>query len=427
MKVSKYTKLLIYNDNYYVYNSLSNFLCKINKELYFLLNVKEEDIEINDEEIIDFLLKNKIITHNDNDDLLLYIASIEGVRRTPNLLNLTITPTMDCNFHCPYCFETKEKGIMDEKTIDNIIDFINNSKCDNVNITWFGGEPLLATEVIKLFHQKFKTLEKVKIKYQNIITNGYYLTDDNLKLLKECGINFIQLSMDGIFESHNKKRFTKTDKNTFSTILQNIDNFCAKEYGIHLGIRMNIDNENIEDYPRIHKFFKDRYINKNISISPAFIIDTTKGNNKTTISDENKQFDFKKVLVEQFNNSKYIYPSNDINECAIRNLNAWAIDARGDLYKCWEIIGNKDYKVGELTEKGIIITNKIMLNRYLYGSDPFLNQKCLDCFLLPICGGGCPHKRIENDFNNKNFDLCSYNENFEDYIIERIKIYEKGK
>lgn len=56
------------------------------------------------------------------------------------------------------------------------------------------------------------------------------------------------------------------------------------------------------------------------------------------------------------------------------------------------------------------------------------DPKCLDCFSLPICGGGCPHKRIENKFNNRCFDNCTlFNNNFDDYLIEKIKLYESGK
>jgi uncharacterized protein len=120
-------------------------------------------------------------------------------------------------------------------------------------------------------------------------------------------------------------------------------------------------------------------------------------------------------------NKYFIYPSNSISECAaIRNKNSCAISAQCDVYKCWEIVGNEDYKVGELTDKGIQITNPILLNRYLYGADPFEDEECKDCFSFPICGGGCPHKRIENKFNKQNFNLCSrFRDNFEEYLLLR--------
>ncbi|MFV0501305.1 MAG: radical SAM protein [Bacteroidales bacterium] len=429
MQTSKYTKLISYNKGYYAYNSVSNFLIKLDKELFNILD-SDTNISLEDTEILDVLKKNKIITENESDDILEYVSILEKKRRLSSILNLTLAPTMDCNFHCSYCFETKEKGEMDEKTLNNIINLIKISNCASLNIAWFGGEPLLAINAIKMFYEKFKCINDVKISYASIITNGYYLTDSNLTLLRELGVKFIQLSMDGIYESHNRKRFSKTDKDTFSTIIKNIDNFHKRKYeDMHMGIRMNIDSENINEYDKIHSFFEERYKNnKNITINPAFIIDTTKGKNTTTIKNRNSKIEFNKLLTEKFNSTKYIYPSNNFDECAIRNFNAWAIDAKGDVYKCWEIIGNKEYKVGELTDRGIKILNKTLLNRYLHGSDPLRDKKCSNCISLPICGGGCPHKRIENDFNNKEFSVSPYCDNgLDDYLIERIKLYENKK
>lgn len=429
MKISKYTKFLVKDGKYYIYNSLSNFLCRIDKDLYQILSGNVEDIQIEDEKILESLFVNKILTNHDKDDLLEYAAPIKFNRRQSSLLNLTITPTMDCNFNCPYCFETKEKGVMSEKTINNIVKYISDNKnIQSVNIDWFGGEPLLAPHVIEIFSKKIKDLNLKSIN-STIITNGYYLNDENIELLKKSGVSYIQLSMDGIFESHNKKRFTKTDRDTFTKIIYNIDNFHKKEYDIQLGIRINIDSENIDEYSNIHQYFFDRYKNsKYITVQPAFIIDTTKSENNKSVNNEVTKLNFSKVLVEKFNNPKLVYPQNGINECAIRNINTWAIDAKGDVYKCWEIIGNKKYRVGELSEKGIKITDSKLLNRYLFGADPFENQKCLDCFSLPICGGGCPHKRIENEFNNRCFNYCSCFANvLDEYLDERIKIYENEK
>lgn len=428
MKISKYTKLYKYDDKFYIYNYISNFLCKINFQLYN--TIKNGSIQnIKDEKILDILTKNKIFTQNEKDDILMYVSSIENKRRINNLLNLTIAPTMECNFSCSYCFETKTKGIMKDGIINNIIIFISNSVqlgVKHINITWFGGEPLLATSVIEKICKKLKAIDKEISIYQNIITNGYYLTDENLILLQECGIKSIQLSVDGVFDLHNKKRFTKLDNDTFTTIINNVDNYAKKKYEMYLCFRIGIDKDNINEYENINRFYKERYgDNKKITINPAFIIDTTKNKNKNSITCNTEKFNFKKYLAKELSDSTIIFPSNNISECAIRNYNSWCFDPKGDVYKCWEIIGNKKYKVGELTTSGINITNQIILNRYLFGSDHLRNDKCINCLNIVNCGGGCPHKRIENEFNNANFDLCSgFDDEFDNYILERIKIYE---
>ena len=87
------------------------------------------------------------------------------------------------------------------------------------------------------------------------------------------------------------------------------------------------------------------------------------------------------------------------NECAIRNDMAIAFDPEGYAYKCWEVIGNKEYAIGKLNDDGILTDiNQTVLNRQLYGADTFDDPACSKCKYLPICNGGCPIQRIENKF-----------------------------
>jgi uncharacterized protein len=430
MKISRYSKLLHDNGKYFIYNSISNFLCEINEDLYVILVKKQdrkENIEISelleDNEIWELFKKKNVNTESEADDILNITVPLHRMRRISQSMNLTLAPTMDCNFYCSYCFETKESGCMSDVTINNIVNFIQTQEIiKDIHVTWFGGEPLLYPEVIQKISQKVCNSEKYKY-FAQIITNGYNLTPENLEILADCKVFHVQISMDGIFEHHNKKRFTKTDKDTFSTIIKNIDNFHATNYKQKITIRINVDSENIHTFKEVIGFFKQRYDGDDrIYVAPAFILNTTKKDNDETITDFEEKLKFWRQVADYSDSNSFLYPDNSIYECAIRNYNNWAIDAKGDVYKCWEIMGNTDYKVGELTEEGIKITNHIILNRYLFGANHLENSKCRECFSLPICGGGCPHKRIENEFNNKNFHLCTYKEeNIEKFIIERIR------
>jgi uncharacterized protein len=434
MKISKYTKLIKYQNNFYIYNSISNFFAKIDDSLYEYLKNKQNKNELvpkddfDDESIWLILTKNLLISENELDDFMLFSSTIKSRRNISNSLMLTITPTMDCNFNCYYCFETKNKSKIDTKLEENIVNWINNyiesKNIHYINITWFGGEPLLAPHVIENITKEILKFEKIKLG-ASIITNGYYLTKENLLLLKECKISSIQLSIDGIYESHNSKRFSKDDKKTFDTILKNIDVFNELDLDIVLNIRVSIDKNNIDKFDEVLDFFSSRYPNsKKINITPAFIIESTKHNCiESCISNKIEKFNFYKNLSQKMKNNSFVYPANNVNECAIRNQHSWVIDSLGDVYKCWETIANLEYKVGEIKEDGLIITNEKILNRYLYGSDPFEDSKCKNCFSFPICTGGCPHKRIENEFNNQLNDFCSnFNEDIESYLILTAQI-----
>lgn len=434
MKISKYTKLIKHQNNFYIYNSISNFFAKIDDSLYEYLKNKQNKNELvpkddfDDESIWLILTKNLLISENELDDFMLFSSTIKSRRNISNSLMLTITPTMDCNFNCYYCFETKNKSKIDTKLEENIVNWINtyieSNNIHYINITWFGGEPLLAPHVIKNITKEILKFEKIKLG-ASIITNGYYLTKENLLLLKECKISSIQLSIDGIYESHNSKRFSKDDKKTFDTILKNIDVFNELDLDIVLNVRVSIDKNNIDKFDEVLDFFSSRYPNsKKINITPAFIIESTKHNCiESCISNKIEKFNFYKNLSQKMKNNSFVYPANNVNECAIRNQHSWVIDSLGDVYKCWETIANLEYKVGEIKEDGLIITNEKILNRYLYGSDPFEDSKCKNCFSFPICTGGCPHKRIENEFNNQLNDFCSnFNEDIESYLILTAQI-----
>ncbi|MCL2073019.1 MAG: SPASM domain-containing protein [Marinilabiliaceae bacterium] len=427
MKISKYTKLLCNDGSYFIYNSLSNYFCHINEDLYnFLENVQNnnslilrKEIDLESEKI---LLTKNIITENDDDDILKYISIIKRRRNVINPLLLTIAPTLECNFSCPYCFETKEKGKMDESTIDNIIRFVKHQKyLESISITWFGGEPLLYPDIIETITERLETVCRLPVRGK-IITNGYFLDKKNIELLERCKVNEIQLTIDGLNETHNKIKFTSNDVDTFGTIINNIDTFSKHNTFANLIIRVNIDKNNLNEFGALFTLLTDKYRNyKNIFIAPSFIIQNTKNACKDSCIISNiEKFSIIKGFSTIMKNLNLIYPSNNITECSARNPSTLVIAPNGDLYKCWEIIGNRNYKIGQLTKDGLNITDNTQLNRYLYGADPFEDEPCKQCFYLPICGGGCPHKRIENKFNYKNYDLCiHFEKNMEDFLLLR--------
>ncbi len=433
MKLSKYTKLFTEEKHFFVYNSLSNYFGEISQSLYQLLGKGKNDNNVFDAiekgEFLDKLFEKKIITNSDEEDVLHFKSIIKNQRRMNNVLVITIAPTMDCNFSCPYCFENKKKGNMKDENIQRIVNFINShNNIDTLNITWFGGEPLLAPHIIENIS---KQIDKQKFRNINasIITNGYFFTRENIELLKYCNVKQIQISIDGMSENHNKVKYTTTDKNTFATIIHNLDNFDKmSDTGMQICIRVNISKKNENDFLKVYDFFKKRYHHNNISIVPAFVMSTTKNHGEKSnlfISNMDKFLFCKKVFMRT-HDIRLIFPCDDITECAVRNNNSWVFDAEGNVYKCWEVIGHQEYKVGEIRGNGeIYITNTTLLNKYLYGADPFEDSTCQNCFSLPICKGGCPHKRIENKFNNGHFFHCTpWHNQWENYLSLRY-IFEQ--
>ena len=196
MYVSKYTFIISHKNRNYLYNTLSNALIEINQETYSLIKEAKEKndniiIDKLDAEICTILKEKHFIVDNDYDELLLYKSIIFSQREQTEFMHLTLAPTMECNFSCFYCFETeKPKGKMTSQTMENIIRYIQTMKnLRKLYLTWFGGEPLLAADIIESMADRIMTIANSNgIQHTSaVVTNGYLLSEKILRMLeKHC-------------------------------------------------------------------------------------------------------------------------------------------------------------------------------------------------------------------------------------------------
>lgn len=435
MRISMYTFLFEIDDKFYVYNTLSNALLEIEKEVYMILYIrknnhmviKKEDMD--DEELFHALTESHILTEDDKDEFLLY-KSFVYAGRTVDSLNLTIAPTMDCNYSCSYCFEECKQDIyMNEETMEAIVKFINQyEKIKNIYVTWFGGEPLMGIQQIGKLFDKMKKIQDKKYSF-SMISNGFLISQDVINLFNKMGVSYIQITLDGLKETHNKVKYTKTCDDTFTRTIENIDLLISVAPNIRITLRVNVSKENSGEFSDLYKFITERYKNNpQIGIYPAFVTASSPGHSfDSLLFTRKEQSDFIQELFYKKNITTHLcrYPNSSFDECAIRNKNTFTIDPEGYLYKCWEIIGDRKYAIGKLNTDGMIESvNETILNRYLYGADPLEDTICSKCPYLPICFGGCPHKRIENVFAGKRHDTCTH---LKGNLKEFIKIHLLNK
>ncbi len=427
MKVSNYTFLFMHNNEHYAYNSLSNSLIELDTESYLFLhnarNAKNVNLGSLNEDAQKTLIDNRFVTENDEDDYLMYKSAIHNLRRQYNSMHLTIAPTMECCFNCPYCFEkTKGGEAMSETVMDSIINFVlaQSKPLEALNLTWFGGEPLMAIDRMEVFYVKLKQRLSEKIQYSsNIITSGYHLDKYALAILKNLHVSSIQVTIDGLKETHNKIKYLSSCEDVFSKVINNIDYATRHEKDIHVTIRVNLTLANAEEYPILYKWLVDRFGQRsNISIAPAFVLDrsamTTGSVKSSTLFTHKERSKYILELANKNLDSPFLhFPKPFFSECAIRNANAISFDPEGYAYKCWEKIGDKDYAVWKLSPEGHLENiNTKLLNRLMYGADPIDDHICSKCRYLPICGGGCPLQRMENNFEGKNNTLCTFYKGF---------------
>lgn len=90
---------------------------------------------------------------------------------------------------------------------------------------------------------------------------------------------------------------------------------------------------------------------------------------------------------------------------------------KGELYQCWEDVGNPDMVIGNIHEDDPI-TNPVLQARYSIGTDAYNDAECRECNVLPICGGGCANKRLRTkQFGEAGLEFCSsYKDNLTTYL-----------
>ena len=188
---------------------------------------------------------------------------------TNERLKLTILPTEQCNFRCPYCWEDYQYGRMKRETIDGIKNLLSNraKTLKLLEIEWFGGEPLLATDIILEISKHIKELQKKysKLVYLgSITTNGYLLNSNTFNELSNLGITRFCVCLDGLAEIHNKTRKLVNGDGTFDTILNNLLAMKKTNIDFNIIITIHYFKENyFETTKPLIEYINNNFMNDN--------------------------------------------------------------------------------------------------------------------------------------------------------------------
>jgi len=398
------------NGDILIYNSITGAFGKMNRSTKQLYD-KIEDIDVEnleneeDKENTKTLLKNGYIILNTVNELDKLRVQSQIKRYSSDTLVLTIAPTLDCNMACPYCFETKQKIHMNEDVQEALFEFVKESYKKSVYkkliITWYGGEPTLEVNTIYKLSKKFIDFcNERNIKYGAcIVTNGVLLERDVAKKLKEeCNVTSAQVTIDGLPDYHNNRRILIDGRESFDIIVNNIDN--CKDI-MEILVRINTDKSNIGNIKQLVDFFiseKGWTSNPRFYIAPVINYDNSCGSQIKCISGE----EYGELNLEILQ-SLYSIDSSHIRKrnsglspipksisCQALCLNAYVVGPDGDLYKCWNVIGDKKMRVGNIMQRQEL--NAEYLKWMLY--EP--TGDCLTCKLLPVCSGGCANEFFNN-------------------------------
>ncbi|TCO64231.1 radical SAM protein [Caldanaerobacter subterraneus] len=233
----------------------------------------------------------------------------------------------------------------------------------------------------------------------SIITNGYNLTREVVEQFRNLRLSFIQITLDGPQDVHDKRRPLKSGQGTFEKILVNIEENI--DIMPNISLRINVDKENVNRVNEILDGLERRGLKNKLSVYLGYVEPTNDcyvPNKCLSMHEYSKvTYMFEKVLKERgfSNNLMHKYPHLKYNFCGADSVNSMVIDPEGYIYKCWSDIGIEEYRVGNiLNDTSLVSLNVDKYMEYLL-YDPTMDEMCTDCKLLPICMGGCPRRRIE--------------------------------
>lgn len=405
MKESNYNIFWDIEDKHYAFNSMTCALAEVEQEFYDILEGIRNNKITDNKRMLNDMSEGGFVVNDSFDELqYLKMKSYSGKFGSYGL-GLTVALTMECNFSCPYCYEAPKRGFINDEVQEAIIKLIedNAKKNQNISVTWYGGEPTLAIDIIETMSEKIiQICKKYNVEYSAfMITNGYLLTKNNIKKLKKSKISGIQVTLDGVPDVHNSRRKLKSGNNgTFDIIIENIKNTINS--GIIVDIRVNVDKTNytgIDDLLVILSKHGLQECEINFGHVNAYTEACSSiGDTCLSVSEySDVLLDYQRSLNKNgFVADDYpMYPMPKSNYCCADTMNSFVIDPQGYLYKCWNDIGNKKKSVGNILCKETDYQQRDNLEKYILWT-PFDFEECVSCKMLPICMGGCPYNGLYN-------------------------------
>ena len=360
---------------------------------------KEEVEEAIDE--VQTLIKNEELFTKDT-----YENYMMDFKKRPTVVKaLCLHIAHDCNLACRYCFAEEgeyhgRRALMSFETGKKALDFLiaNSGNRRNLEVDFFGGEPLMNWQVVKDLVAYGREQEKIHNKNFRftLTTNGVLLNDEIMEFAnKEMGN--VVLSIDGRKEVHDHMRPFRKGAGSYDLIVPKFQKFAESRNQDKYYVRGTFTHNNL-DFSNDVLHLADLGF-KQISVEPVVAQPTE----DYAIREEDlpqlyEEYD--KLAAEMVKRHKN---GNDFNffhfmidleggPCVAKRLSGCgsgteylAVTPWGDLYPCHQFVGNEDFLLGNV-DTGV--TNTAVRDEFKL-CNVYAKDKCRDCFARFYCSGGC--------------------------------------
>jgi uncharacterized protein len=311
----------------------------------------------------------------------------------------------DCNLACKYCFaeEGEYKGhreLMSYEVGKKALDFLieNSGSRRNLEVDFFGGEPLMNWQVVKDLVAYGREQEKIHNKNFRftLTTNGVLLNDDIIEFANKEMANIV-LSIDGRKEVHDHMRPSRNGKGSYDLIVPKFEKVAESRNQTNYYVRGTFTRNNL-DFAEDVLHLADLGF-KQISVEPVVSLPEE----PYSIREEDipkicEEYD--KLAKEMIKRKKegrgfnFFHFMIDLTggPCVAKRLSGCgsgteylAVTPWGDLYPCHQFVGEEEFLLGNVFEG---IKNTACCDEFKL-CNVYAKDKCRDCFARFYCSGGC--------------------------------------
>lgn len=361
-----------------------------------------EDAEIEEvyEEIKGLEEQGVLFTKDEYED---YITEFKERPTVVKALCLHIAH--DCNLACKYCFAEEgeyhgDRSMMSFEVGKQALDFLvqNSGNRRNLEVDFFGGEPLMNFEVVKQLVAYGRSLEeKHNKKFRfTLTTNGILLDDEVMEFANKEMANVV-LSIDGRKEVHDMMRPTRNGRGSYDLIIDKFKKFAKLRAGKSYYVRGTFTHDNL-DFSKDVLHLADEGFDQ-ISVEPV----VGPEEERYTI----KEADLPKIMEEydllareiikrekEGRGFTFFHFMIDLTggPCVAKRLSGCgsgteylAVTPWGDLYPCHQFVGEDDFAVGNVFDG---VTRQDIVSEFKKTS-VYSKEDCRECFARFYCSGGC--------------------------------------
>lgn len=311
----------------------------------------------------------------------------------------------DCNLACKYCFAEEgeyhgRRALMSYEVGKKSLDFLieNSGNRHNLEVDFFGGEPLMNFQVVKDLVKYGREQEKIHDKHFRftLTTNGILLDDDIIAFANEEMDNVV-LSIDGRKEVNDLMRPSRNGKGSYDIIIPKFIKFAESRNQTRYYVRGTFTRNNLDFAQDVMHLAELGF--KQISMEPVVSLpEEPYAITKEDIPVICEEYDkLAKYMIQSRKEGKgfnFFHFMLDLSggPCVAKRLSGCgsgteylAITPWGDIYPCHQFVGEEEYLLGNI-EEGI---KREDLKEEFKQCSVYSKDKCNNCFARYYCSGGC--------------------------------------